>query len=62
MKKKGIVILVVLALIGAVTALAFVGFLATYVQQVGIFTTSHASDYQKSQPRRLSASHFQTLK
>jgi len=36
MKKKGIVILVVLALIGAVIALAFVGFLATYIQQVGI--------------------------
>jgi hypothetical protein len=48
MKKKGIVILVVLALIGAVIALAFVGFLATHVQQVGIFTTittSHGEFY-----------------
>ena len=37
MKKKGIVILVVLALIGMVIALAFVGF----VTETGIFATSH---------------------
>ena len=41
MKKKGIAILVVLALIGVVIALAFVGFVATHVLQTGIFTTSH---------------------
>lgn len=41
MKKKGIAILVVLALIGAVIALAFAGFVTIHVQQTGIFATSH---------------------